>query len=185
MTSDLRDLLRAIAVLVLSVCVFLLAKGVSELKVELKDLTSHYKTIQKEVEYLREDNQNLRDELNHLKEEGIDVNIKIEDLFSSAERTSMTVTAYAPLDPNAVPGVCFSGDPNVTASGERPIPGETVAAALPFGTVLYIEGIGLRRVNDRGVGPGRVDVVVNTRAEAFKIGRSQRRVIILGTYDRT
>ena len=56
------------------------------------------------------------------------------------------------------------------------MPGETVAAALPFGTVLWIEGIGLRRVNDRGVGPGRVDVVTETRAQAFEIGRSRRRV---------
>ena len=55
----------------------------------------------------------------------------------------------------------------------------TVAASLPFGTLLYIEGIGLRRVNDRGVGPGRIDVVTETRAQAFEIGRSRRRVIIL------
>ncbi len=43
----------------------------------------------------------------------------------------------------------------------------------------FVEGIGLRRVNDRGVGPGRIDVVTETRAQAFEIGRSRRRVIIL------
>ena len=76
--------------------------------------------------------------------------------------------------------MCYSGDPTVTASGEAPVPGETVAAALPFGTLLYIEGIGLRRVNDRGVGPGRIDVVTETRSQALKLGRSRRRVLILG-----
>jgi hypothetical protein len=35
-------------------------------------------------------------------------------------------------------------------------------------------------VNDRGVGPGRVDVVTETRSQALKLGRSRRRVIMLG-----
>ena len=30
-------------------------------------------------------------------------------------------TAYAPIDPQAVEGMCYSGDPWVTASGFAPI----------------------------------------------------------------
>jgi hypothetical protein len=43
----------------------------------------------------------------------------------------------------------------------------------------FIEGIGLRRVNDRGVPSGCIDVVTETRSQALKLGRSRRRVIIL------
>lgn len=53
------------------------------------------------------------------------------------------------------------------------------AAALPFGTVVWIEGMGLRRVNDRGVGPGQIDVVVSSTQEALSIGRKKTRVLIL------
>lgn len=81
--------------------------------------------------------------------EQIDERLKeIEDIFSQAE--TFTITAYAPLDPAAIPGMCFSGDPNVTASGSPPVPGETVAAGptIPFGSRVWIEGIGIRTVND-------------------------------------
>lgn len=159
------ELLQAIAVLALSLAVLVAAKSTASLKVEVKELQ-----LRQEV---------LEVELQRLREEGIKVDIKIEDIFPDAKETVMEATAYAPLDPSAVEGLCYSGNPNITANGERPVPGETVAASLPFGTVLYIEGLGLRRVNDRGVGAGRVDVVTETRAQAFKLGRSMRRVLIL------
>ena len=135
--------------------------------------------IAQQLKSLQRDLQSLQVILQEMGEREVEINLRIEDIFPDAKETSIIVTAYAPLDPAAVEGMCYSGDPTVTASGEAPIPGETVAAALPFGTLLYIEGIGLRRVNDRGVGPGRVDVVTETRAQAFEIGRSRRRVIIL------
>ena len=64
----------------------------------------------------------------------------------------MTVTGYAPLDPDAIEGMCYSGDPNVTASGAKSDPNRTIAAGpgIPFGTQIYIPGIGNRIVEDRG-----------------------------------
>ena len=92
-------------------------------------------------------------------------------------------TAYAPLDPNAIEGMCYSGDPNVTASGGRPIPGETVAAGpgIPFGSRVWIEGIGFRTVNDRGgrITDNHLDIVVASRKEAFAWGRQTVRAVIL------
>lgn len=54
-----------------------------------------------------------------------------------------------------------------TASGRTATVGRTVAMkGLPFGTRVYIEGIGERIVEDRGVGAGKVDVFcVNCAAE--------------------
>ncbi len=173
------ELLKAITVLVLSAAVFVLANSSAMMRKEIKELWFRHDIIRQEIESLYKARYRLENELQRLEEEGIKVNIEIEDIFPDAKETSMVVTAYAPLDPAAVEGMCYSGDPTVTASGEAPVPGETVAAALPFGTVLWIEGIGLRRVNDRGVGPGRIDVVTETRKQAIEIGRSRRRVIIL------
>lgn len=94
----------------------------------------------------------------------------------------MEVTAYAPLDSNAVEGVCFSGDPSVTASGAPVIIGETAAAGniFPFGTKLYIEEFGWRTVTDRGgmVSDRQLDVAVATQKEALEWGRRNVRVKI-------
>ncbi len=174
------ELLKAIAVLVLSVAVFVQAISSAMMRKEIEELWFRHDIIREEIESLYKARYRLENELQRLEDEGVKVQIEIEDIFPDAKETSMTVTAYAPLDPAAVEGMCYSGDPTVTASGEAPVPGETVAAALPFGTLLYIEGVGLRRVNDRGVPSGCIDVVTETRSQALKLGRSRRRVLILG-----
>ena len=101
---------------------------------------------------------------------------------SPLEIREVTVTAYAPLDPNAIEGMCYQGDPEITASGEKVTPGVTVAAGpdIPFGTRVYIEGIGWRIVQDRGgkVGNNALDIAVLTKEEALSIGKSNKLVII-------
>jgi len=91
-------------------------------------------------------------------------------------------TAYAPLDPDAVEGLCYAGDPNITASGMPIEPGISVAAgpSVPFGTWIWIEGFGWRRVDDRGgaIRDGRVDICMITREDAIRFGRRQVTVII-------
>ena len=79
--------------------------------------------------------------------------------------------------------MCYEGDPRITASGAPVVPGVTVAAGkeLPFGTELYIKGIGKRIVQDRGaaIGRGCIDIAVKTQAEAFQFGRRHMLVKIL------
>ena len=100
----------------------------------------------------------------------------------NVEVVDMEITAYAPLDPKAIEGVCYSGDPTITASGNKVVIGRTVASGrnLPFGTLVFIKGFGFRIVEDRGgkIKSHNLDIAVQTKAEAWQIGRQERRVII-------
>lgn len=86
-------------------------------------------------------------------------------------------TGYAPLDPKAVEGMCYSGDPRVTASGEPSDPSKTIAASkgVPFGTEIYIPNIGHRVVQDRGgaITQGKIDIMFETQEEALAFGRQK------------
>lgn len=66
------------------------------------------------------------------------------------------------------PHICGTGN-GITASGAPVTPGLTVAAdeSLPFGTVLYIEGVGVRVVQDRGaaIQDNKLDVAVSGNHE--------------------
>ncbi len=94
--------------------------------------------------------------------------------------TVYTVTAYCPC---AVCTGFYSGGP--TASGAKPRHGVTIAAprSIPFGTVLEIEGIGRRVVQDRAAlaYDRRIDLFVRSHTEAKRFGTRQLRVIeVLG-----
>lgn len=93
-----------------------------------------------------------------------------------------TATGYAPLDPKAKEGVCFSGNRKITASGKEVDPQITVAAdpSIPFGTWIWIEGFGWRRVDDRGgrIKGKKIDICFQKQEEALKFGRQKRIVVI-------
>ena len=95
-------------------------------------------------------------------------------------------TGYAPLDPKAIKGVCYSGDPHITASGRKTTPGITIAASrhIPFGTWIHIKGIGWRRVDDRGkkIVKGRIDICFHTRQEAIEWGKRKVRIYVHPSY---
>lgn len=66
---------------------------------------------------------------------------------------------------------CCGYNGGITKSGTAATVGRTVAMnGLPFGTVLYIDGIGERVVEDRGnLADGVIDVLCNDHAECFAI----------------
>ena len=71
--------------------------------------------------------------------------------------------------------ICGEGH-GITSSGAKVQPGVTVAAdtsVLPYGTVVYIEGIGIRVVQDTGsaVVGNKLDVAVKTHSEALRTSR--------------
>lgn len=66
---------------------------------------------------------------------------------------------------------CCGKSDGITASGTYATAGRTVATGyeFDFGTVLYLEGIGYRVVEDRGVGNGSIDVVCEDHPACYAI----------------
>lgn len=104
-----------------------------------------------------EQNNNLKSEIENIKS---DVDFIYDGEF--------TITYYCGED---YPHVCASGN-GVTSSGAKAFDGVTVAAdpnVIPEGTYIYIEGIGMRVVQDIGgaIKGNRIDVYVDTHEEAL------------------
>lgn len=79
---------------------------------------------------------------------------------------------------------CCGKTDGITASGVAATEGVTIAAdtsVLPFGTVVYIEGVGKRIVQDRGgaVKGNHIDLFFNSHQAAMEFGRQELEVIIL------
>ena len=107
---------------------------------------------------------------------------EIIDILQEWDVREKEVTGYAPLDPNAVEGMCYSGDPNITASGEQVIPGVTAAATIDFGTRVLVPGRGIYVVQDRGgrIKEGQLDITFKTQREALEFGRQTISVMVEG-----
>lgn len=79
------------------------------------------------------------------------------------------ITGYQPMDGSQCGKSQDSPNLDIGANGKRIIPGEHIAMykTYPFGTKIYIKGFGLYTVEDRGVGPNKIDIAFHTRAECF------------------
>lgn len=112
---------------------------------------------------------------------------RLEETIEELKTIPAVVTSYAPLDPNAVRGMCYSGDPSVTATGSTVRRG--VAAAdfnlLPPGTRFTVSGRNeVFTVEDTGgalrdTGEVRVDIFSATREEAFAWGVRELDITIM------
>lgn len=97
--------------------------------------------------------------------------IKFVEASSSPKMTyigQLYVTGYSPYCSHCVGKTHPDG---ITASGTAAEIGRTVAMCsdYPFGTNIYIEGLGKYVVEDRGVGTGCVDVACEDHAACYKI----------------
>jgi len=100
----------------------------------------------------------------------------------ASEGSEWVLTAYCPCP------ICSCQSPDGlphTACGVVAQANHTVAASpvYPFGTVLYIEGMGYYTVEDRfggSVGSNRADIFFNTHEEACNFGRQVRRITVVG-----
>lgn len=104
---------------------------------------------------------------------------RLEELASRGVIRSMNaeITCYT-----ASADEC-GNDLGITASGESVRDGIVAAdSSIPFGTILYIEGVGEVVVKDRGgaIEGNRIDLYVETKDEAFNFGRQQRKVYFVG-----
>lgn len=88
-----------------------------------------------------------------------------------------TVTAYCPCVK------CCGKSNGITASGIKAVEGVTVAMnkSIPFGTKVYIDGVGERIVQDRGgaIKGNRIDLYFDSHQEALNFGRQTKEVTII------
>lgn len=99
---------------------------------------------------------------------------------TSALAVNATVVAYMAIKSST------DHDPNKTAIIEKPIPGWTCAVSRDLahwlGGKIWIEGVGVRKVNDltHRRFERRVDVLVGHRDEIVKMSNDVRKVVFLG-----
>ena len=109
---------------------------------------------------------------------------KIDSGFVSVEWLS----ADNPLDGMTAMGewritaYAYTGSP--CANGEYPETGRTVACnSLPFGTEVYIDGVGFRTVTDRGpisMGDSWIDLYLGDYSACVQWGDQRREVWVMG-----
>ncbi len=119
---------------------------------------------------------------NLLKEEIDTLNNVLNNIDEVYIPIQVEMTMYAPLDPQAVEGMCYSGNPNITASGAQSTPYTSIAMSsdVPFGTKVFIPEYGLGVVQDRGgmITKNKLDLMVASRQEALTFGRQNKIVYI-------
>lgn len=88
-----------------------------------------------------------------------------------------TITAYCSCVK------CCGKTDGITASGVKAVEGITVATdkSIPFGTKIYIDGVGERIVQDRGgaIKGNRIDLYFSDHQSALNFGRQTKQVTIL------
>lgn len=87
------------------------------------------------------------------------------------------ITAYCPCVK------CCGKTDKITASGVEATEGVTIATdkSIPFGTKIYINGVGERIVQDRGgaIKNNRIDLYFDSHQEALNFGRQIKQVTIM------
>lgn len=65
---------------------------------------------------------------------------------------------------------CCGKSDGITASGKPATPGYTIAMkGMPFGTKVYIDGLGTFEVQDRGVGNGVIDIALSGHSACYAV----------------
>lgn len=102
-------------------------------------------------------------------------NTEVEEIQQSIEE--YVITAYCPC------AKCCGKSDGITASGVKATEGVTVAMdkSIPFGTKIYIDGVGERIVQDRGgaIKGNKIDLYFDSHQEALNFGRQTKEVTIL------
>ena len=119
--------------------------------------------------------QQREEELEHLRE--------LKEILGSATVKTFKMTSYSLDGALAGDGVNGNGD-GKTASGTWATVGRTVAVdprVIPHGTWMWVKGYGLRRAEDSGpdIKGYWIDMLVQTKREAFDIGNGSVEVILL------
>ncbi len=101
-----------------------------------------------------------------------------------ARKVMAKISAYAPLDPNAREGMCFSGNPAITASGTYAREGIVATNMFPFGTRIRIPSVFGNRVfvvedTMSSIRNNTVDIFFVSQRDAINFGTTRAYVEIL------
>lgn len=150
--------------------------------------TQIIKNLQAENLMLQQQIQDLQQQVNCLTKQERDVINSMQKWLDEWGVMMGEVTGYAPLDPEAIEGWDYAGNPEVAASGEKVVIGETAAGPsdVEFGKVFYLpQRKECRVINDRGsrvdhnkAGEPQFDLTVETKEDALAIGRSRELVVL-------
>jgi len=169
---------------------------------KLNALNTEYEAQKGDIEYLRASLGDAYSEINHLKDETYEQQTEIDLLthkLSDAEQELLEVTeaeyvtaseleevtnATEELISN-IPQMTYQGEYKLTgyvatgnpcANGNYPTVGYTVASNyFPLGTKLYIAGLGVRVVEDRGgMSNDVIDVFMSSESECYAITGSRK-----------
>lgn len=143
---------------ILSVQAYHIRQDMAEINATLGEIQGMNAQLQKESERQRQ-------ELDRITREA----------SRSGNRRMMEISYYTPAaDEN--------GGYDGTSSGAPLTVGRTIAAGpgIPFGTRIFIPGVGWRVVEDRGsaITDGRIDVLVEDKEIAYANGRHMAQVVI-------
>jgi cell division septum initiation protein DivIVA len=144
--------------------------------------------LQAENLMLQQQIQDLQQQMNYLTKQETDIIDSLQKWLDEWDVMMGEVTGYAPLDPEAIEGWDYAGNPEVTASGGKVLIGKTAAGPpdVEFGKVFYLpQRKECRAINDRGslinynkAGEPQFDLAVKTKEEARAIGRSRELVVL-------
>ena len=147
----------------------------------IQDLQADNLTLQQQI-------QDLQQQVNCLTKQEREVINSMQKWLDEWDVMMGEVTGYAPLDPEAIEGWDYEGNPEVTASGGKVIIGKTAAGPpdVEFGKVFYLpQRKECRAINDRGslinynkAGEPQFDLAVETKEDARAIGRSRELVVL-------
>jgi len=128
--------------------------------------------------------ENKKEEKEESKKEEKEESKKEEKEEEVAKEMWVALTAYAPLDPGAIEGMCYSGNPAITASGTNVREGVVATNLFDFGTRIRIPSLFGDRifvVEDRMSSrfTNTVDIFVHSRQEASSFGRKGATIEVL------
>ena len=100
-----------------------------------------------------------------------------QEIVEEKESEIYLLTAYCPCYK------CSEGYGDLTATGKRAVEGRTIAVdpkVIPYGTELYIDGVGYRTAEDCGglVKGKHIDVYFDSHAKAVEFGKRYAEVEI-------
>lgn len=156
----LLSVLTAIVLLSWVVAFMFINAAQNDARVELATVQAQADDLRVQLQHSGDTIQLLDDELHAIKAAGAPDGMQYLGQFMC--------TAYCT---ERYPHICGTGD-GITANGTEATPGRTVAAdwdVLPPGSVVYIVGVGIRTVEDRGsaVTGKQLDIAVELHSEAL------------------